>query len=61
MFGAIAFLPLYMQVVEGVSPTMSGLRLVPLMLGLIGASVGSGRYISETGRYRWSSRSSARR
>lgn len=53
MFGAIAFLPLYLQVVEGVSPTMSGLRLVPLMLGLIGASVGSGRYISETGRYRW--------
>jgi EmrB/QacA subfamily drug resistance transporter len=53
MFGAIAFIPLYLQVVEGVSPTMSGLRLVPLMLGLIGASVGSGRYISETGRYRW--------
>jgi EmrB/QacA subfamily drug resistance transporter len=53
MFGAIAFLPLYLQVVEGVSPTMSGLRLVPLMLGLIAASVGSGRFISETGRYRW--------
>lgn len=53
MFGAIAFIPLYLQVVEGVSPTMSGLRLVPLMMAAIGASVLSGRYISETGRYRW--------
>jgi EmrB/QacA subfamily drug resistance transporter len=53
MFAAIAFLPIYLQIVEGVSPTMSGLRMIPLMLGLIGASVGSGRYISVTGRYRF--------
>jgi MFS family permease len=53
MFGAIAFLPAYLQVVKGVSPTESGLRLVPLMIGIIGASVLSGRLISETGRYRF--------
>jgi EmrB/QacA subfamily drug resistance transporter len=53
MFGAIAFLPLYLQVVDGVSPTMSGLRLVPLMMGIIGASILSGRYISKTGHYRF--------
>ena len=52
MFGAIAFLPVYLQVVQGVSPTMSGLRLVPLMAGIIGSSTFSGRYISKTGRYR---------
>ena len=52
MFGAIAFLPAYLQVVKGVSPTESGLRLVPLMIGIIGASILSGRLISETGRYR---------
>jgi EmrB/QacA subfamily drug resistance transporter len=53
MFGAIAFLPVYLQVVKGVSPTMSGLRMAPLMLGLITSSIASGRYISETGRYRF--------
>lgn len=53
MFGAIAFLPLYLQVVKGVSPTMSGLRMVPLMMGLIASSVLSGQYISKTGRYRF--------
>jgi EmrB/QacA subfamily drug resistance transporter len=52
MFGAIAFLPVYLQIVQGVSPTMSGLRLVPLMAGIIGSSTFAGRYISKTGRYR---------
>lgn len=52
MFGALAFLPVYMQVVKGASATESGLRLIPMMLGLIGASIGSGRMISSTGRYR---------
>jgi EmrB/QacA subfamily drug resistance transporter len=52
MFGAIAFLPLYLQVVKGVSATSSGLRMVPLMLGLVVSSVAAGRIISETGRYR---------
>jgi EmrB/QacA subfamily drug resistance transporter len=52
MFGAIAFLPLYLQVVQGVSPTDSGLLMLPLVLGLLGSAVVSGRLISRTGRYR---------
>jgi EmrB/QacA subfamily drug resistance transporter len=52
MFGAIIFLPLYLQIVDGVSATESGLRLLPLMIGLIGASVISGRIISAIGRYK---------
>ena len=53
MFGALTFLPLYLQVVRGASPTGSGLLLVPLMVGLLTASIFSGRRISRTGRYRW--------
>jgi EmrB/QacA subfamily drug resistance transporter len=52
MFGAIIFVPLYLQVVNGASPTTSGLQLLPLMLGLIVGSVGSGRLISRFGRYK---------
>lgn len=53
MFGALAFLPQYLQLVHGVSATESGLLLLPLMVGLLITSISSGRYISETGRYRW--------
>ena len=52
MFGAITYLPLYMQVVHGVTPTSSGLRLLPLMGGVLGASIGGGRLISRLGRYK---------
>jgi EmrB/QacA subfamily drug resistance transporter len=52
MFGAIIFLPLYMQVVKGLSPTISGLWLTPLMAGLLVTSVGSGQIISRWGRYK---------
>jgi MFS family permease len=52
MFGAIIFLPLYLQIVKGVSPTSSGLQLLPLMIGVIGASVTSGRLITRLGRYK---------
>jgi EmrB/QacA subfamily drug resistance transporter len=52
MFGAIIFVPLYLQVVNGVSPTRAGLLLTPLMGGIIVASVGSGRIISRWGRYK---------
>jgi hypothetical protein len=53
MFGAITFLPLYMQVVKGLSPTISGLRLTPLMAGLLVTSVGVGlQIISRWGRYK---------
>jgi EmrB/QacA subfamily drug resistance transporter len=53
MFGALAFLPQYMQLVHGVSATMSGLLLLPLLVGLLTMSIASGRYISNTGNYRW--------
>lgn len=52
MFGAIIYVPLYLQVVNGATPTRSGLLLTPLMLGLIVGSVGSGRIISHRGRYK---------
>ncbi len=50
MFGAIVYLPLYLQVVKGNSPTVSGLLLLPLMAGILLASIGSGRVISRIGR-----------
>lgn len=52
MFGAFAFLPLYLQVVKGSSPTESGLQMAPMMLPMIAASIISGRMISNSGRYR---------
>ena len=52
-FGAIVFLPRWFQVVEGFSPTNSGLAALPLMIGLIGSSIVSGLIVSRTGRYKW--------
>ncbi len=52
MFGCISFLPLFLQVAGGASATNSGLLLVPLMLGLLAASVFAGQVITRTGRYR---------
>ncbi len=52
MFGAITFLPLFFQTVMGASPTSSGLRMLPMMAGLLLTSIGSGQVISRIGRYR---------
>jgi EmrB/QacA subfamily drug resistance transporter len=52
MFGAITYLPVFFQIVHGESPTTSGLQLLPLLVGLIICSTGSGIVISKTGRYR---------
>lgn len=52
MFGAITFVPLFMQTVKGLSPTASGIMLLPMMVGLIGTSALAGRAISRTGRYK---------
>jgi EmrB/QacA subfamily drug resistance transporter len=52
MFGAIVFLPLYLQAVKGATATRSGLLLAPMMVGIVAASVTSGMVISRTGRYR---------
>jgi EmrB/QacA subfamily drug resistance transporter len=52
MFGALAYLPLFLQVVHGVSPTISGVYLLPMVLGMLLTSVGSGQLIARTGRYK---------
>ncbi|MEA2254811.1 MAG: hypothetical protein QOG35_856 [Solirubrobacteraceae bacterium] len=52
MFGAIVFIPVFLQLVYGASATGSGLRMIPLMVGLLVASIASGRAISRLGRYR---------
>ena len=52
MFGALTYLPQYMQIVKGVSPTSSGLRLLPMMAGLLLTSIGTGQLISRWGRYK---------
>ncbi len=52
LFGALTYLPLFQQVVRGLSPTESGLQLVPLMAGVLIASIASGQAISRTGRYK---------
>jgi MFS family permease len=52
LFGSLKYLPLFQQTVRGLSPTDSGLQLVPLMLGLLAASITSGQVISRTGRYK---------
>jgi EmrB/QacA subfamily drug resistance transporter len=52
MFGAIIFIPLFLQLVYGASPTSSGLRILPLMAGLLVAAIASGRAISRVGRYK---------
>ena len=52
MFGALSYLPLFMQVVDDDSPTISGLRLLPMMAGLLVASIGTGQLISKFGKYK---------
>ena len=52
MFGAITFLPVFLQLVDGASATSSGLNLLPLMAGLLTASIISGQLITRTGRYK---------
>jgi hypothetical protein len=52
MFGAMLTLPLYLQLVLGASPTESGLQLLPMILGLMIASIASGQIIARTGHYR---------
>jgi EmrB/QacA subfamily drug resistance transporter len=52
MFGAIIYLPLYLQIVHGASPTKSGLELLPMVGGMLVTFVISGRLVSRTGRYK---------
>ena len=52
LFGALTYLPLFQQVVRGLSPTASGLQLLPVMGGLLISSIVSGQIITRTGHYR---------
>ncbi|WP_103507620.1 MFS transporter [Streptomyces sp. SM13] len=52
LFGAASYLPTYLQMVDGVSATESGLLMLPMMMGIVGGSVVSGQLITRTGRYR---------
>jgi EmrB/QacA subfamily drug resistance transporter len=52
MFGAMTFLPLYQQTVQHASPTVSGLLLIPMMLGSTVTSLIAGRFTVQTGRYK---------
>jgi EmrB/QacA subfamily drug resistance transporter len=52
MFGGILLLPLYLQIVQGSSPTVAGLQMIPLVAGIMVGAMGSGIAISRTGRYK---------
>ncbi|GGF16791.1 MFS transporter [Subtercola lobariae] len=53
MFGALAYLPTYMQMVTGANATQAGLLMIPLMAGLLITSIGSGQIVSRTGHYKF--------
>ncbi|NNC11995.1 MFS transporter [Planctomonas sp. JC2975] len=52
MFGAMMTIPLYLQIVTGLSPTASGFAMIPMVIGLMIASLGSGQLVARTGKYR---------
>ncbi|MFC1433902.1 MDR family MFS transporter [Streptacidiphilus sp. N1-3] len=52
MFGGIIYLPVYLQAVQGMSATRSGLGMLPAVAGIMATSVGSGRLMAKTGRYK---------
>jgi len=52
LFGSVTYFPLYLQIVKGVSPTGSGIQMVPMMGGMLVTSILSGQLISRTGRYK---------
>ncbi|MGW2301683.1 DHA2 family efflux MFS transporter permease subunit [Streptomyces sp. NPDC001809] len=52
MFGAMTYLPTFLQVVQGVTPTMSGVHMLPMVAGMLLMSTGSGQIVSRTGRWK---------
>ncbi|MGN9791010.1 DHA2 family efflux MFS transporter permease subunit [Streptomyces sp. OZ13] len=52
MFGAMTYLPTFLQVVQGISPTMSGVHMLPMVFGLLLTSTVSGQIVSRTGRWK---------
>ncbi|GAA1443568.1 MDR family MFS transporter [Leifsonia poae] len=53
MFGALAYLPTYLQMVTGANATEAGLLMIPMMAALLLTSIVSGQLVSRTGRYKW--------
>ncbi|PUB21522.1 EmrB/QacA subfamily drug resistance transporter [Promicromonospora sp. AC04] len=53
MFGALAYLPTYLQMVTGVNATVSGLMLLPMIVGLMAGAITTGQLAAKTGRYKW--------
>ncbi|HEV7993184.1 MAG TPA: MDR family MFS transporter [Gemmatimonadaceae bacterium] len=52
LFGSVTYMPLFLQVVKGSSPTRSGLQMLPMMAGMLTTSIAAGQVISRTGRYK---------
>ncbi|EST22417.1 MDR family MFS transporter [Streptomyces niveus] len=52
MFGAMTYLPTFLQIVQGVSPTLSGVHMLPMVFGLLLTSTVSGQIVSRTGRWK---------
>ncbi|MFI7353629.1 DHA2 family efflux MFS transporter permease subunit [Streptomyces avidinii] len=52
MFGAMVYLPTFLQIVQGVSPTMSGVHMLPMVIGMLISSTVSGQIVSRTGRWK---------
>lgn len=52
MFGALTYLPTFLQIVHGYSPTLSGVHMIPMVVGLLISSTGSGQIVSRTGHYK---------
>ncbi len=52
MFGSMIFIPVYLQVVDGMSPTKSGLAMVPMVVGIFTTSIYAGQMMTRTGRYK---------
>ncbi|WP_030755030.1 MDR family MFS transporter, partial [Streptomyces griseus] len=52
MFGAMTYLPTFLQVVQGVTPTMSGVHMLPMVAGMLITSTASGQIVSRTGRWK---------
>jgi len=52
LFGSVTYMPLFLQVVKGSSPTQSGLQMLPMMAGMLTTSIAAGQVISRTGRYK---------
>ncbi len=52
MFGALTYIPVFLQVVHGISPTLSGVHMLPMVLGMLVTSILSGQLITKTGKYK---------